>query len=243
MVRTCISFLLKFKWQCLACSAMSQLWLCHLRSFSFSSVYGLWTNNFVPLIELNQNEWLLFNVVALSGLAVVYALNTVLGPKQSCKWSPFSSARSIQGLGFSFHRFLSLALILCGALRLFIAIIRMMFLSLMTLILDADLIASLTSQRLHRMGRSIPAYLLIFLMFSLPLAPMWLIIAFLTIPWLDLIWDKVGEYLPEHSSWDDVTVLADDLIALQGLSSWGNLDAYWLCEKPPDSPRSSQSAD
>lgn len=72
------------------------------------------------------------------------------------------------------------------------------------------------------MGRSVPAYLLLFLIFSFPLASIQLIAVLLLIPWMDLLLDKAVNYLHEHSSWDEVTVLADGMVVLQSLKFMGH---------------------
>lgn len=129
---------------------------------------GLLANDFAAVLEhgFQRDDWLVFNLLSISGLGLVYTINTLMNASRPCKWTPFRSARGIHGLKDSFHKFLSLMLLICCSLQLFIAV------SLFTLFFDADILAALTSTKLHRMTRSIPAYMLIFLLFSLPLAPM-----------------------------------------------------------------------
>lgn len=76
---------------------------------------GLWTDNFAAVVEygFEKNEWLTFNVASISGLALVYVFNTLANAPRPCKWTPFRSARGIHGLGNSFHKFLSMMLIVC----------------------------------------------------------------------------------------------------------------------------------
>ena len=130
-------------------------------------------------------------------------------------------ARGIQGLSDSLHKFLSFVLIMCFFLGLHIAIRGMLFVILLTLFLDADAIAAFTSTKLHKMARSVPAYLLVFLLFSLPLAPIHLILCILLVPWVDLLLGKIASLMPAQTHWSEVTVLADDFIALQSLTFFG----------------------
>lgn len=183
----------------------------------------LWTPSFAEVIEygLGKEEWLYFNILALPGLSIVYAFNSIVNAPQSCKWSPFTSARGIQGLSDSLHKFLSLVLIMCFFLGLYIAIRGMLFVSLLTLFLDADAVAAFTSTKLHKMARSVPAYLLVFLLFSLPMAPIHLILCILLVPWVDLLLEKISTLMPAQTHWSEVTVLADDFIALQSLTFFG----------------------